>query len=113
MEETKGLSDGVSDIELFINSQPQLSIPEATLKRFVFDVQHEDYWYKSDKVYDEWFHKYYPRYDKFIEGLKKELLEDADYKLVPLISGARRMNEKIVYLVSYQGLTRLEMKKDA
>lgn len=38
MEEAKGLDGCVSDIELFLNQQTDLLIPEATLKRFIFDV---------------------------------------------------------------------------
>ena len=31
-------------------------------------------------MYDSWFNVYYTRYDKFIQGMKRELVEELDYK---------------------------------
>jgi hypothetical protein len=47
---------------------------------------------------------YYSRYDNFIKGLFKELLEDVDYKFVTATGGMKRKNERDQYSVSFDGL---------
>lgn len=42
--------------------------------------------------------------------MKKELIENLDYKSVPASAGAKPKTQKDQYLISYDGLKQLEMK---
>ncbi len=33
-------------------------------------------------MFEEWFNKYYNRYDNFVAGLKKELIDKFDFKIL-------------------------------
>ena len=72
--------------------------------------------WNSVKAHDEWFKQYYDRYDKFIQGLKRELVENTDYSFIENVAspagGARKQHQKNQYLISYDGLKQLEMKCD-
>ena len=67
-----------------------LEIPQDILQRFIHNFDHKDEMWNSVKAYDEWFKQYYSQYKKFIQGLKRELVEIIDYQFVVGPAGTAR-----------------------
>ena len=79
-------------------------IPSEFIDRFVYQYDRRFTFYSSLKAYDEWFLKYYTRYDIFIKGMKKELEDKEDYQISPPAGGDDRSDKRTVYLIRFEAL---------